>query len=203
MCRVAWLWRYAFLGFYLNDWNIQWMFHPLLVRILSPALCDLQNVHSTHVSLIHVLWSPLASPYVSSFSAKDLTGHLYRSLERLLSPTLLNFTHLSSPHLQGVPPKLRDMMCSIWAPSAMLWGFSGGSMVKNPPANTGDVGDAGSIPESGRSLGVENGNPLQYSCLGNPVDRGVSWATVHGVTKSLIQLSDWVHTHTHTYLKTT
>ena len=63
-------------------------------------------------------------------------------------------------------------------------------MVKNPPANTGDVGDAGSIPESGRSLGVGNGNPLQYSCLGNPMDRGVWWATVHGVTKSLIQLSD-------------
>ena len=63
-------------------------------------------------------------------------------------------------------------------------------MVKNPPANTGDVGDAGSIPESGRSLGVGNGNLLQYSCLGNPMDRGVWWATVHGVTKSLIQLSD-------------
>ena len=63
-------------------------------------------------------------------------------------------------------------------------------MVKNLPANTGDVEDAGSIPESGRSLGVGNGNPLQYSCLGNPMDRGVWWATVHGVTKSLIQLSD-------------
>ena len=63
-------------------------------------------------------------------------------------------------------------------------------MVKNLPANTGDVEDAGSIPESGRSLGVGNGNPLQYSCLGNPMDRGVWWATVHGVTKSLIQHSD-------------
>ena len=63
-------------------------------------------------------------------------------------------------------------------------------MVKNLPANTGDVEDAGSIPESGRSLGVGNGNLLQYSCLGNPMDRGVWWATVHGVTKSLIQLSD-------------
>ena len=46
-------------------------------------------------------------------------------------------------------------------------GFPGGSMVKNPPANAGDVGDVGSIPGSRRSLGVENDNPLQYSCLEN------------------------------------
>ena len=53
-------------------------------------------------------------------------------------------------------------------------------MVKNPPAN---AGDAGSIPGSGRSLGEGNGNPLQYSCLGNPMSRGAWWATVHGVVK--------------------
>ena len=53
-------------------------------------------------------------------------------------------------------------------------------MVKNPLANAGDVG---LIPESGRSPGEGNGNPLQHSCLENPMDRGVWWATVHGVTK--------------------
>ena len=58
--------------------------------------------------------------------------------------------------------------------------FPGGSLVKNPPANAGDVG---SIPGSERSPGGGNGNPLQYSCLGNPMDRGAWWATVHGVTK--------------------
>ena len=57
-------------------------------------------------------------------------------------------------------------------------------MVKNPPANGGDTGDAGSIPELGRSPGVGNGNPLQYSCLENSMDRGTWWATVHGITKS-------------------
>ena len=56
-------------------------------------------------------------------------------------------------------------------------------MVKNPPDNAGDVRDMGSIPGLGRSLRGENGNPLQYSCLENPMDRGVWWATVHGVTK--------------------
>ena len=59
-------------------------------------------------------------------------------------------------------------------------GFPGGSAVKNPPAN---AGDSGFIPGSGRSPGEENGNPLQYSCLGNAMDRGAWWATVHGVAK--------------------
>ena len=60
--------------------------------------------------------------------------------------------------------------------------FSGGSVVKNPPANEGDVS---SISESGRSCGGENDNPLQYSCLGNPMDRGAWWPTVCGVAKEL------------------
>ena len=53
-------------------------------------------------------------------------------------------------------------------------------MVKNPPANAGDIG---LIPGLGRSLGKGNGNPPQYSCLGNPMDRGAWWATVHEVAK--------------------
>ena len=53
-------------------------------------------------------------------------------------------------------------------------------MVRNPPA---DAGDLGSIPGSGRSLGEGNGNPLQYSCLGNAMDRGAWWAAVRGVAK--------------------
>ena len=59
-------------------------------------------------------------------------------------------------------------------------GFSGGSVLKNPTANAGDVG---SVPGLGRSPGEGRGNPLQYSCLGNPVDRGACRATVHGVAK--------------------
>ena len=54
-------------------------------------------------------------------------------------------------------------------------------MIKNPPTN---AEDAGSISGSGRSPGEGHGNPLQYSCLENPKDRGVWWATVHGVMKS-------------------
>ena len=59
--------------------------------------------------------------------------------------------------------------------------FPGGSVVKNLPVNAGDVG---SIPGWGRSPGEGNGKLLQYSCLGNPVNRGGRRATVHGVTKS-------------------
>ena len=57
-------------------------------------------------------------------------------------------------------------------------------VVKNPPANAGDVRDVGLIPGSGRFPGGEHSNPLQYFCLENPMDRGVWWATVHRVAKS-------------------
>jgi len=57
-------------------------------------------------------------------------------------------------------------------------------VVKNPLANAGDVRDSGLIPGSGRSPGERNGNPLQYSCLENPMDRGAWQATVNRVTKS-------------------
>ena len=60
-------------------------------------------------------------------------------------------------------------------------GFPGGSAVKNPPAN---AGDEGSVPGLGRSSGGGNGNPFHYSCLGNSMDRGAWWATVHGDTES-------------------
>ena len=63
-----------------------------------------------------------------------------------------------------------------------------GSVVKNPPAHARDMG---SVPGSGRPPGEGNGNPLQYSCLGNPMDGGAWWATVHGLTKSWTWLSNW------------
>ena len=68
-----------------------------------------------------------------------------------------------------------------WASQVVL-------VVKNRPANAGDIRDAVSIPGSGRSLGGGHGNPLQYSCLENPMDRGAWWVTVQGVTESRIGL---------------
>ena len=67
-------------------------------------------------------------------------------------------------------------------------------MVKNLPANAGDAGVAGSIPGLGRSPGVGNGNPLQYSCLENFMGRGAWWASFHGITKSQTRLSKHAQT---------
>ena len=65
---------------------------------------------------------------------------------------------------------------------SMSWGFPGSSVIKKPPVK---VGDAGSIPGLGRSLGEGNGSPLQYSRLGNPMERGAWRAIVHRVAKEL------------------
>ena len=79
---------------------------------------------------------------------------------------------------------------SLW----LRWDFSGGSDGKESACNVGGTRDLGSIPGLGRSPGAGNGNPLQSSCLGSPMDRGAWWATVHGVAKNLTQLSDY-HFH--------
>ena len=74
--------------------------------------------------------------------------------------------------------------------------FPGGSNGKESACNAGDLG---LIPGLGRPQGEGNGYPLQYSCLENSKDRGVWWATVHGVTKSWTQLSEF---HFHFYIMT-
>ena len=66
----------------------------------------------------------------------------------------------------------------------MCLGFPGGSVGKESACNVGDTGDVGSVLGLGRSPRGGHGNPLQYSCLENPMDRGAWWATVHRVTKS-------------------
>ena len=65
-----------------------------------------------------------------------------------------------------------------------IYGLPGDAVGKNPPANAGDARDVGLIPGLERSYGEGNGNPLQYSCLENSMDRGAWWAIVHGVAKS-------------------
>ena len=86
--------------------------------------------------------------------------------------------------MEAPPPSpwLAPFISSIWLflNYILSQGFPGGSVVKNLPGSTGATV---SIPESGRSLGEGNGNPLQYTYLGNPRDRGAWQATVHGVAK--------------------
>ena len=89
---------------------------------------------------------------------------------------------------------------SYWS---LIQAWDMAQLVKNLPANAGDARDTCSIPESGRSPGECNGNPLQYSCLENSMDRGTWQATVHaGVTKSQTWLGTHTHTHTHTHTLT-
>ena len=70
-------------------------------------------------------------------------------------------------------------------------------MVKNPSANEGDARDMGSVPGSGRFPEAGDGSPLQYACLGNSMDRGAWWATVHGVAKES-DMTEGQSAHTHT-----
>ena len=71
-----------------------------------------------------------------------------------------------------------------------VWAFQVALVLKNLPANAGDVRDTSSIPGSGRSPGGGHGNPFQYSCLENPVDRGAWQAIVHRVAKNWTRLHD-------------
>ena len=89
-------------------------------------------------------------------------------------------------NLVGGDGTLEIIKQEIFLPSRS-WGFPGGSAVKNPPSSAGDMG---SIPRSERSPGEGNGNPLQYSCGGNPMDSGAWQALVHGVSKSWTRLSN-------------
>ena len=74
----------------------------------------------------------------------------------------------------------------------------GGSAGQEPACQCRDARDAGSVPGLGRSSGEGNDNPLQYSCLENPMDRGAWQAVVHWVTKEL-DTTEYAHTHTHTH----
>ena len=81
-----------------------------------------------------------------------------------------------------MPSSVHNFIVHIYIFDMIIYlvAIPGGSVVKNPPVNSEDTG---SVPKSGRSLGEGNGNPFQYSCLENPMDRGGWGATVHGVAK--------------------
>ena len=70
----------------------------------------------------------------------------------------------------------------------LKWASHVALVVKNPPTKAGDIGDVGSIPRLGRFLEGDHGNPFQYSCLENPIDRGAWWAVVYSVSESWTRL---------------
>ena len=123
-----------------------------------------------------------SSPAQHTLSLCSFKKSLEFTETRVWSPALSVPEHKSCfPNMQ-LQRGLGDTTYST--PTQREEGFPGGSVVKNPPANAGEARDLGPIPGSGRSSEKGNGNPLQYSCLENPMDRGAWRATVHGVTES-------------------
>ena len=102
----------------------------------------------------------------------------------------------ANPKLHGRKFYIPDFQVSL---ELYIWGASQVALVvKNQAASAGDIRNLGSIPGFGRSLGEGNGNPLQPSCLENPMDRGAWWATVHEITKNwtrLKRLSVYIFPH--------
>ena len=111
------------------------------------------------------------------------------SVHRISQARVLEWVAISFSRESSLPS---DQNCDSHTGRWILNHFPGGLDGK---ASAYDAGDLGSVPGLGRSPGEGNGNPLQYSCLENPMDQGVWWATVHGVAKSQTWLSDFTSLH--------
>ena len=103
----------------------------------------------------------------------------------------ISFFSILYENIKAFRAIVHDHACQSFRPILHWLGFPGGSDSKASVCNTGD---SSSIPGLGRSPGEGNGNPLQYSCLENPMDGEAWWATVHGVAKSWTQLSNFTFT---------
>ena len=113
---------------------------------------------------------------------------------------LKQWTEIVSLHFWSLKIQNQDVSRAVLPLKALgqgslsFWASQVAPVLKNPPANAGDIGDVGSILGSGRFLGGGHGNPLQYSCLENLIDRGTWRAVVHRVSKKQTWLN-WLSTH--------
>ena len=140
---------------------------------MSSGLCILETMIPAPCPLQHPLSLPHLPP--PSQSLYKLSGGLLRTSASVRTYPWWNTNYILA-RLHGI------------------LGFPGGAEVKNLPANAEDAGDTGSTPGLGGSPAEGNGNPLQYSCLENPMDRGAWWATVHGIANSWT-LNTGTHAH--------
>ena len=163
---------------------------------------------SPHSKCSHMLWWQaqsvcflLQSYSLLSSLLVEMASHLsFQKCWTFISPDSLQARDNHGPVLTN--EIWRESIRSVWEmlnDKRDIWnysspfGFPGGSEVKTSACNAGDLG---SIPGSGRSPGEGNGNPLQYSCLENPMDGGAWWATVNGVAKGRTRVSDFTFTST-------
>ena len=149
---------------------------------------------------MHIL---LKITFLTPYSSHPCSSMEEDSLFLIVQAPCKPLTHTDwVPEHMGLTDGCTVLACLIYTNTLIYMGLPSGSVVKNLPANAWDARDMDIIPGSERFPGEGNGNPLQYSCLENPMDRGAWSATAHVVTKSWTQLSDWTHTHTHTLTHT-
>ena len=134
----------------------------------------------SHSSVTESCWRNII--YLSPLTLYSLAAHLCGTLVAAPNPLFHTL-----PSGAGVGTLQTHFCFSSWL-RVRLSGFPGGASGKEPACQCRDVRNAGSIPGSGRSPGGGHSNPLQYSCLENPMDRGAWWTTVHRVTQSQTQL---------------
>ena len=139
-----------------------------------PLTCRMLHVKGIEAITHTALWSQIGVPKSGAGASLGCGTGLCGYISREIAPLFVCLT----------PGKFISISAMQFQASQVALG------VKNSPANAGDTRDWGSIPGLGRSLGGGHGNPLQCSCLENPMDRGAWRATVHGVAKSQTRLSD-------------
>ena len=165
-CEVIWYPNVVLVCISLMISNIERLFMCLLtIYISSLEICLFNFAHFFNAELYDMAWSNLSKAAMEG--AQGPNCWLEISDQGVWTHTL------------WVIVSMYVYMCLLDYNSKAWRGFSVGSVVQNPPASAGNVG---LIPALERSSGEGNGNPLQYSCLGNPMDTG-AWATVHGVVK--------------------
>ena len=162
---------------------------------LCPTLCDPTDGSPPGSPIPGILQARTLEWVAISFSNAWKWKVKVKSFSRIRLPATPWTTAYQAPPPMGF--SRQEYWSGVPLPSPLekpivvdYWGFQGGSVVKNVPAN---AGDPGSIPGSGRSPGEGNGNPLQCSFLENSLDRGARQARVHGVTKSQTGLSTHAH----------
>ena len=154
------------------EWLYEFIF---MIQLPTPTQCTLKAMIYSSRFLLTTLAVPSQSPLLAPFAVNFGMFKSFTWASYSVPANFLIALVLSSPRILNI---IYTQMASKYVCLHICMGFPGGSVVKTPPANAGDTGDQCSIPGSGRSPRGGNGNPVQYSCLENSMDRGAQPATI-------------------------